>query len=112
MEHQESQDQYLASLILAKRRIILCYVEAKINTELAEVWLSKCSTTIALFVYSWAAHLPFCPEALFAHLAVLRVLWVVDFEVKSQRAELLEALVALAAVEALLLAMHLGKGSF
>ena len=43
---------------------------------------------------------------------MLRVLGVVDFEVKSQRAELLEALVALAAVEALLLAMHLGKGSF
>ena len=36
MERQGSQDQYLASLIFAIRRIILCYVEAKINTELAE----------------------------------------------------------------------------
>ena len=52
-------------------------------------------------------HLPFCSEALLADLTVLRVFRVVYFEVKSQRPQLLEAFVALRAVEALLLCVHL-----
>ena len=52
-------------------------------------------------------HLPFCSEALLADLTVLWVFRVVYFEVEPQGAQLLEALVALAAVEALLLRVHL-----
>ena len=52
-------------------------------------------------------HLPFCSEALLADLAVLWVFRVVDFQVKPQGPQLLEALVTLAAVEALLLCVHL-----
>ena len=54
-------------------------------------------------------HLPFCSEALLADLTVLRVFRVVYFEVKPQGAQLLEALVTLAAVEALLLWVHLNN---
>ena len=54
-------------------------------------------------------HLPFCSEALLADLTVLWVFRVVYFEVEPQGAQLLETLVTLAAVEALLLCVHLNK---
>ena len=54
-------------------------------------------------------HLPFCSEALLADLTVLWVFRVVYFEVEPQGTQLLEALVALAAVEALLLCVHLNN---
>ena len=54
-------------------------------------------------------YLPFCSKALLADLTVLRVFRVVYFEVKPQRPQLFEAFIALAAMEALLLCVHLRR---
>lgn len=67
----------------------------------------QCKSPLHDLKISVDSHLPFCPESLLAHLAVLRVVCVVDLQVEPQGPQLLEAFITLRAVEVFVVGMGL-----
>ena len=67
----------------------------------------RCKSPLHGLKISVESHLPFCAEPLLTDLAVLRVVCVVDLQVEPQGAQLLEAFIALCAVEVFVVGMGL-----